>query len=79
MLFFPSLYPLYYFIIVISPVRESASRAHFDSPAALFLKNRFSRTVIKMIKRAITEQTIDFLYSFVAGIILAIPVCKELM
>lgn len=59
-------------------MRESASRADFDSSAVFIFIHRISRAVLKMIKRTVTEEAVELFNTLVAGIIPACFIRKEL-
>ena len=66
-----------YNFIILRSVRKCASSANLDSAVISDLVDRFPGTVLKMIQRTVTEETVDLLYSFMAWIVFAISVFKK--
>ena len=58
-------------------MRIYAVFAVFDHPAVLFGHHILSRTVIKMIERAVAEQAVDIVVVFVTRVKPAVPVGKK--
>ena len=58
-------------------MRKCASGADLDCPVVSDFVNRISGAVFNMIKRTVTEETVDLFYSFVARIVLTFSVFKK--
>jgi hypothetical protein len=64
-------------VVVLCPVGKSAACADFDLSAVFLCVAWAAWATLKMIQRAVAEQAVHLFNSFVAGIILAVPVLKK--
>ena len=62
--------------IVLRPVRECAVAAYLDCTLVSDFIGRIPGAIVHMIQRTIAEETVKFLCSLMARIILAISVLK---